>query len=69
MPEARLCVSCRQRPAEPSWRPFCSERCRTIDLGRWLSGRYRVPGETTGEPAAGEPDTDEEPPPGRPIDR
>ncbi|MFO0675346.1 MAG: DNA gyrase inhibitor YacG [Polyangiaceae bacterium] len=23
--------------------PFCSERCRTIDLGRWLDGEYRVP--------------------------
>ncbi|HZM33256.1 MAG TPA: DNA gyrase inhibitor YacG [Burkholderiales bacterium] len=25
------------------WRPFCSERCRTIDLGLWASERYRVP--------------------------
>jgi endogenous inhibitor of DNA gyrase (YacG/DUF329 family) len=23
--------------------PFCSERCRTIDLGRWLGERYRLP--------------------------
>lgn len=23
--------------------PFCSERCRTIDLGRWLNGEYRIP--------------------------
>jgi len=22
--------------------PFCSRRCRTIDLGRWLDGRYRI---------------------------
>jgi endogenous inhibitor of DNA gyrase (YacG/DUF329 family) len=22
--------------------PFCSERCRSIDLGRWLGERYRV---------------------------
>ncbi len=27
------------------WRPFCSERCRTIDLGRWAGGDYRIPGE------------------------
>lgn len=26
------------------WRPFCSERCRRIDLGAWASERYRVPG-------------------------
>jgi endogenous inhibitor of DNA gyrase (YacG/DUF329 family) len=24
-------------------RPFCSERCRTIDLGAWAAERYRVP--------------------------
>ncbi|MEO5763751.1 MAG: DNA gyrase inhibitor YacG [Casimicrobiaceae bacterium] len=26
-----------------SYRPFCSERCRTLDLGAWASGAYRVP--------------------------
>lgn len=25
--------------------PFCSARCRLIDLGRWLGERYRVPAE------------------------
>jgi uncharacterized protein len=25
------------------WRPFCSERCRTVDLGAWAAERYRVP--------------------------
>ncbi len=24
-------------------RPFCSSRCRLLDLGRWLNGDYRVP--------------------------
>ena len=24
-------------------RPFCSERCRQIDLGAWAAGEYRVP--------------------------
>jgi hypothetical protein len=28
---------------ENRWRPFCSERCRRIDLGAWASERYRVP--------------------------
>jgi hypothetical protein len=23
--------------------PFCSERCKLIDLGRWLDGRYQIP--------------------------
>ena len=31
-------------PAE-KWRPFCSERCRLIDLGEWLSEEKRIPGE------------------------
>jgi len=39
-----LCAYCRRRPADPAWRPFCSERCKLADLGRWLSGDYRVPG-------------------------
>jgi len=25
------------------WRPFCSERCRLIDLGSWAAENYRVP--------------------------
>jgi hypothetical protein len=29
-------------PANP-WRPFCSERCRSVDLGAWASERFRVP--------------------------
>ena len=51
MRELPLCVYCRQRPADAVFRPFCSERCKMADLGRWLSGDYRVP-------AA--PDTDDE---------
>jgi uncharacterized protein len=27
--------------------PFCSERCRTIDLGKWASGAYVVPSPVT----------------------
>ena len=29
--------------AEQAWRPFCSERCRLIDLGEWANERYRIP--------------------------
>lgn len=25
------------------WRPFCSERCRSADLGAWASERFRLP--------------------------
>jgi len=33
------------------WRPFCSERCKLIDLGAWASERYRVSVAEDGEPA------------------
>lgn len=29
------------------WRPFCSERCRLIDLGKWASEEHRIPAEET----------------------
>ena len=29
---------------ENKWRPFCSERCKMIDLGAWAAESYRVPG-------------------------
>jgi hypothetical protein len=42
------CPTC-QRPVEWSaastWRPFCSERCKLIDLGAWVSERRAIPGE------------------------
>jgi endogenous inhibitor of DNA gyrase (YacG/DUF329 family) len=31
------------KPTDPKHRPFCSARCRMIDLGRWLKGDYRIP--------------------------
>jgi endogenous inhibitor of DNA gyrase (YacG/DUF329 family) len=30
--------------------PFCSERCRLIDLGRWADARYAIPGKPAREP-------------------
>jgi uncharacterized protein len=49
----------RDRSEWPNF-PFCSERCRIIDLGRWLGGGYRVPA----PPADAEPDEgDNEPNP------
>jgi endogenous inhibitor of DNA gyrase (YacG/DUF329 family) len=39
---------------ENPFRPFCSERCQLVDLGRWVEGEYRVPGEPL-PPEANEP--------------
>jgi uncharacterized protein len=30
--------------ALPEHFPFCSERCRLVDFGRWASGAFRIPG-------------------------
>jgi endogenous inhibitor of DNA gyrase (YacG/DUF329 family) len=43
-------------PASP-FRPFCSERCRLIDLGAWLSEERSIAGESTATPpVADEPE-------------
>jgi len=41
--DARPCPIC-GKPAQAGTRPFCSKRCRDVDLNRWLSGSYVVPG-------------------------
>ena len=38
----RPCPIC-GKPAESEHRPFCSARCRRIDLHKWLSGSYAIP--------------------------
>lgn len=43
------------KPQVPDLRPFCSKHCADVDLGRWLGGRYAVPGEPVGRDE-GEPD-------------
>jgi uncharacterized protein len=40
---AKPCPIC-GKPATEASRPFCSERCRDVDLNRWLSGSYAIPG-------------------------
>jgi endogenous inhibitor of DNA gyrase (YacG/DUF329 family) len=40
---AKPCPIC-GKPAIEASRPFCSERCRDVDLNRWLSNSYVVPG-------------------------
>ncbi|HEY8516896.1 MAG TPA: DNA gyrase inhibitor YacG [Candidatus Binatia bacterium] len=42
-------VKCPQCGTDVDWasapyRPFCSERCRLIDLGAWLDEKYVIPG-------------------------
>lgn len=37
------CSSISEWTPDNPWRPFCSERCKQIDLGAWASESYRVP--------------------------
>jgi len=39
----RPCPICK-RPSSQAFFPFCSARCADIDLNRWLSGSYVIPG-------------------------
>jgi uncharacterized protein len=43
VPGARACPIC-GKPAVAKFRVFCSQRCADVDLNRWLSGVYAVPG-------------------------
>lgn len=56
-------VKCPVCKKETEWegnpfRPFCSERCKTIDLAAWASGDYKIAGDRKmdeeGEDGAGE---------------
>jgi endogenous inhibitor of DNA gyrase (YacG/DUF329 family) len=42
----RKCPTCGRQLADADevrgFRPFCSERCRAADLGKWLDGGYRI---------------------------
>ncbi|WP_159999239.1 DNA gyrase inhibitor YacG [Roseomonas sp. 18066] len=49
------CPICGQA-SDPAHRPFCSDRCKQVDLGRWLKGDYAIPG----------PPLEEEDPEGQP---
>ncbi len=43
MPSTLRCPICRKEVSLDSPdAPFCSDRCRTIDLGKWASGDYRI---------------------------
>ena len=41
--KAKPCPICGKSATEAS-HPFCSERCRDVDLNRWLSNSYAIPG-------------------------
>lgn len=42
---------------EQQWKPFCSERCKLIDLGEWASEGHRIAGESVQVENTLDPDT------------
>ena len=48
---SKVCPICRKARSE-KYAPFCSERCKTVDLGAWASERYRV--KTSEAPESGD---------------
>ena len=40
----KRCAICK-RPVETAFAPFCSKRCADVDLQRWFSGAYAIPGD------------------------
>ena len=54
-----MCAYCRRRPVDPAWRPFCSERCKLIDLGAWAAEKHAIPGSAT-EAEEEKPKTEDE---------
>lgn len=54
------CPHCRKETtlAGNPFRPFCSERCKMIDLGTWATEGYRIPGEKS--PQGGDDEESEE---------
>lgn len=39
-----ICPICKKKTTweENPWRPFCSERCKLLDLGKWVAEEYRI---------------------------
>jgi endogenous inhibitor of DNA gyrase (YacG/DUF329 family) len=56
-------VSCPTCLRQLSWdttnpyRPFCSERCKLLDLGDWASGKHAIPGESVSDYEDPDPNT------------
>ena len=55
MSRPRPCPICGKPPTQ-RYRPFCSQRCQQIDLGRWLKGNYRFATDEGPEPEGEAPD-------------
>jgi len=54
------CPTCKRSvPVGGEYFPFCSDRCRLIDLGRWADEEYRIPAASGPGSGGGEEDDEE----------
>jgi len=54
-----LCPICEKKKTVADFKPFCSKRCADVDLSKWLSDGYAIPGSSNEEAEQtpdGEPD-------------
>ncbi|MDH3588010.1 MAG: DNA gyrase inhibitor YacG [Gammaproteobacteria bacterium] len=54
-PVSVACPTCQtsvEWSPESTWRPFCSDRCRLIDLGEWFNEQHRIADDTDVAPDA-----------------
>jgi endogenous inhibitor of DNA gyrase (YacG/DUF329 family) len=57
------CPTCKcpvEWSSESLYRPFCSDRCRLIDLGAWFDEQHRIPDESANAPGESPADSSEE---------
>ena len=54
------CPIC-NKPEDPGFQPFCSKRCADVDLNRWLSDGYAIPGRDGEAGSEGQPSSDNGP--------
>lgn len=52
------CPMC-EKTAQADFKPFCSKRCADLDLGKWFTGSYAIPGEPSDQ-AEENPPTEED---------
>lgn len=58
------CPRCKQiteYSRDNPFRPFCSERCKLIDLGHWADGSYAIPAQEGADPEGLDDESGEEP--------
>jgi len=49
------CPQC-GKATDEKFRPFCTQRCQRLDLGKWLNESYVIPGEEAAPTFDGDPE-------------